>query len=72
MTFMDKILAMFQSRRFYMLLLGIVTLVLQDVIGLSEEDARTFVQIIGAWILGDSLTKTASNRKAPLSKNPLS
>ena len=55
---MNKIKSLFQSRRFYAGLAGVVVAFVGEQIGLNEETVTYVVGIIAAWIIGDSLTKT--------------
>lgn len=54
----DKINTMFKSRRFWVAVSGVIVIVAQDVIGLSQAQAEPIIAILIAWIVGDSLEKT--------------
>lgn len=56
---MSKLTALVKSRRFWAAAGGVAIVVLTDSCGLSDEAAQKIVMLIGAWILGDSLSKTA-------------
>ena len=56
---MDKIGALFTSRRFWATVGSVLTVILQDVIGLTPEQALVVVGILQSWVIGDSLNKTA-------------
>jgi len=58
----EKILAMLQSRRFQLLIVGILVIFFQDVLGMTEEQSSTVAQMIMAWIVGDSLLNTTNPR----------
>lgn len=57
---MGKTLGIFQSRRFWAAVGGVLAVVFQDAVGMTPEQAQTVVGIIMAWIVGDSLNKTGS------------
>ena len=54
----DKLKALVKSRRFWVAVGGVVTVLLQDTIGIPEETANTVVAIGIAWNVGDSLRTT--------------
>ena len=54
----DKLKALVKSRRFWVAVGGVVTVLLQDTIGIPEETASSVVAIGIAWIVGDSLRTT--------------
>ena len=54
---MDKLLALFKSRRFWAALAGIVVVV-TDTFGVSAEATNEIVMLLMAWIVGDSVNKT--------------
>ena len=54
----DKLKALVKSRRFWVAVGGVVTVLLQDTIGIPEETAQSVVAIGIAWIVGDSLRTT--------------
>jgi len=62
----EKILAMIQSRRFQMLIVGILVIFFQDVLSMTEEQSNTVAQMIMAWIVGDSLLNTTNPRLSVL------
>ena len=53
-----KLKAMFSSRRFWVAVGGIVTIALQDILGIPDETAVTIVTMGIAWIVGDSVRGT--------------
>jgi len=55
---MDKLSTLFKSRRFWAALAGLVV-VLADPLGLDPATMEQTVWLIAAWVVGDSLTKTA-------------
>jgi hypothetical protein len=54
----DKLKTLVKSRRFWVAVGGVVTVLLQDAIGIPEETASSVVAIGIAWIVGDSLRTT--------------
>ena len=54
----EKLRRLLQSRRFWAAVSGVALVLLTDACGLSEDDAGKIVALIGAWIVGDSLSKT--------------
>tara|TARA_Y100001936_G_scaffold226733_1_gene246390 strand:- start:9673 stop:9846 length:174 start_codon:yes stop_codon:yes gene_type:complete len=54
----DKIKSLVKSRRFWTAVGTVVTVALQDVIGIPEETATSIVAVAVAWIVGDSLRTT--------------
>jgi|TARA_R100001163_G_C5063566_1_gene200880 hypothetical protein len=54
----DKLKTLVKSRRFWVAVGGVVTVLLQDTIGIPEETANSVVAIGIAWIVGDSLRTT--------------
>tara|TARA_B100001939_G_scaffold225054_1_gene193772 strand:+ start:4392 stop:4565 length:174 start_codon:yes stop_codon:yes gene_type:complete len=54
----DKIKSLVKSRRFWTAIGTVVTVALQDVIGIPEETATSIVAVAIAWIVGDSLRTT--------------
>lgn len=54
----DKLKTLVKSRRFWVAVGGVVTVLLQDTIGIPEETASSVVAIGIAWIVGDSLRAT--------------
>lgn len=59
MSISDKLAALFRSRRFWAAFAGVLVTV-TDVfgLGLSPEQVQSFVLVVAAWIVGDSLNKT--------------
>lgn len=55
---MDKLLALFRSRRFWAAIAGVAVLVAEP-FGVSGEATTEIIMLVGAWIVGDSLNKTA-------------
>jgi hypothetical protein len=54
----DKLKTLVKSRRFWVAVGGVVTVLLQDTIGIPEETANSVIAIGIAWIVGDSLRTT--------------
>ena len=54
----DKLKSLVKSRRFWTAVGTVVTVALQDVIGIPEETATSIVAVAIAWIVGDSLRTT--------------
>ena len=54
----DKLKTLVRSRRFWTAVGTVVTVALQDVIGIPEETATSIVAVAIAWIVGDSLRTT--------------
>lgn len=54
----DKIKTLVRSRRFWTAVGTVVTVALQDVIGIPEDTATSIVAVAVAWIVGDSLRTT--------------
>ena len=48
----------FQSKRFWLAIAGVVTVVLNDKLPISEDQIQQLVLMLAAWILGDSLRET--------------
>ena len=55
---LSKVRSLIASRRFWVAVGGVVTVLLQDTIGIPEETANSVVAIGNAWIVGDSLRTT--------------
>lgn len=55
---------LFQSRRFWVSLAGVVGVIAIDQLKLpvSQEQIEMVVVLIGAWVVGDSLRKTSPKR----------
>ena len=54
----DKVKALVKSRRFWVAVGGVITVVLQDTLGIDEGTATSLVALGVAWIVGDSLRVT--------------
>ena len=54
----DKFKTLVKSRRFWVAVGGVVTVVLQDTIGIDEGTAHSLVALGVEWIVGDSLRVT--------------
>ena len=56
----EKITALFNSRRFWLAVAGVVHVATQHFgfTELSEQDSQHFVTVIVGWIVGDSINKT--------------
>jgi len=55
---MDKLRSLSSSRRLWAAVSGVIVVVLQDVIGLTEDQALTVAGIVSAWVVGDALRRT--------------
>ncbi len=53
-----KLKALTKSRRFWAAITGVVTVLLEELTGLSPVQAGEIILILSAWIVGDSLNKT--------------
>lgn len=51
-----------RSKRFWLAVAGVVSVVLQDRIPLTEQQIQDAVMLIAAWILGDSVRSTQKRR----------
>jgi hypothetical protein len=58
MSYVDKIKAMLVSRRFQATVASVLTVVFQDILGLTIEQSVMVVGIVQSWVVGDSITKT--------------
>jgi|TARA_R110000744_G_scaffold46889_9_gene103482 hypothetical protein len=56
---MEKVKALFKSRRFWTAIGSVVIVVAQDTLGLGPEVANRIVALAVAWIVGDSLRATS-------------
>ena len=56
----EKFKALFNSRRFWVAVAGVLTVVASDVFGveLDTEQMVAFTTIVSAWIIGDTLRAT--------------
>tara|TARA_Y100001970_G_C14226533_1_gene856032 strand:- start:87 stop:260 length:174 start_codon:yes stop_codon:yes gene_type:complete len=54
----DKLKALVRSKRFWTAVGTVVTVALQDVVGIPTETATSIVAVAVAWIVGDSLRPT--------------
>lgn len=55
---MDKIPALFKSKRFWLATAGLLAVIFKDTLGIPEEEIQQVVMLIAAWILGDSWRPT--------------
>ncbi len=55
---MDKIGALFRSRRVWAATAALLAVVLQESLGITEEQALAVVGIVGAWVVSDGLKNT--------------
>lgn len=55
---MEKIISLFQSRRFWAAVAAMLVALLQELFGIDEQTANQIVVILLAWIVGDSINKT--------------
>lgn len=55
---LNKIKALFQSRRFYAAVGGVLQVVFQDVLGMTPEQSLVVAGLLATWIVGDSMKKT--------------
>ena len=58
---MEKLKALWKSRRFWTAVGGVVVVALQDTIGIDPEATNRIVALAVAWIVGDSLRVTDSD-----------
>ena len=58
MSYSDKIVALFKSRRFQATVGSVLAVVFQDLLGLTPEQALTLVAVIQTWVVGDALRST--------------
>jgi hypothetical protein len=58
MSYFDKFKALFVSRRFQATVISVLTVVFQDILGLSAQEALVLVGIFQSWVVGDSISKT--------------
>ena len=49
---------LFRSRRFYATIAGIVTVILHEMFGITEEQSGWIAALLASWIVGDALRKT--------------
>ncbi len=56
---MSKLVSLVQSRRAWAIVAGILLVVLHQGLGVDEATANKIIALIGAWVIGDSLNKTA-------------
>jgi len=54
----DKLKSLVKSKRFWTAVGTLVTVCLQDVVGIPPETATSIVAVAVAWIVGDSLRAT--------------
>ena len=55
---MAKLTSLFTSRRFLAAVAGVLAVVLQDTLGISETQSLQVMGMLSAWIVGDSLKNT--------------
>ena len=55
---LDKLKTSVKSRRFWVAVSGVVTVLLQDTLGLDAETTTKIVALGIAWIVGDSVRTT--------------
>ena len=58
---MEKLKALWKSRRFWTAVGGVIVVALQDTIGIGPEATNRIVALAVAWIVGDSLRVTDSD-----------
>ena len=58
MTYPEKLKAMLVSRRFQATVASVLTIVFQDIIGLTLEQSVVIVGVIQSWVVGDAINKT--------------
>jgi hypothetical protein len=54
----DKLIALVQSRRFWVSVGAVVAIAAQDTLGISEQEVNGVIAIVIGWVLGDSLKST--------------
>ena len=56
---MNKVQALFVSRRFWVAVAGVAFVALDGLgLGLTEEQTRNLVIVISGWVVGDSIRAT--------------
>lgn len=57
---MDKLQSLFRSRRFIMLLTGMIAVFSKELLNveLDEEHLNSFLILISSWIVSDSIRRT--------------
>ena len=60
---MEKVKALSKSRRFWTAIGGVVVVVGQETLGLDPDTTNRIVALAVAWILGDSLRVTETNKE---------
>jgi phenylpyruvate tautomerase PptA (4-oxalocrotonate tautomerase family) len=58
--YFEKLKALVLSRRFQAAVAALVTVVVQDLLGLTEQQVTVIVQLVMAWIVGDSIYNTTT------------
>lgn len=58
MILLDKLIGALMSRRTWVAIGGVLVILFEEVLGLTPEQAQTIVNLLIAWIVGDSLYKT--------------
>ena len=59
MNTMNKVQALFVSRRFWVAVAGVAFVTLDGMgLGLTEEQTRNLVVVVAGWIVGDSIRVT--------------
>lgn len=53
-----KAKALLESRRFWTAVVAVLVVIQQDMLGITAEQAKTLCEVVGFWIVGDSLNKT--------------
>jgi hypothetical protein len=57
-TFLDKLPSLLISRRFLIVVVGILVNYLRDQVGLTEDQAQAITALLVSWVIGDSLNTT--------------
>ncbi len=54
----EKLSALIKSRRFWAAVTGVAVICLEELAGLSNDQALAITGVLMAWIIGDSIKKT--------------
>ena len=55
---MEKITSFIKSRRVWAILMGILTVILQQGLGLTPDQVLQVTGLVSIWVIGDSLKHT--------------
>ena len=55
----EKVQSLFRSRRFWVVVAGVVVVVFDGLgLGLTAEQTTHLIIVLGSWVVGDSIRKT--------------